>query len=221
MTVLVLGGCGVGDSLTEWNRDETEDPLTVTLYSDAQYDAVLLAFYGSNPQVEVNAQGRAGDHEAALAIGYRTIYCFPLDQIPAGATVTSATLSVPQVKVGCPPMFCPPTDPYADGWHGVLMAEQVVPPNSPTLEADDYFRGGGLVLGTVSTDATPGAKTIDATAAVQLDLQEGRSWSHFRIRFSGCDLREDTVCQNVELNTGEDHSPGPWGVPTLEVSYVP
>jgi hypothetical protein len=146
-----------------------------------------------------------GDVTANTSV--RGFVSFDLTPLPAGATVTSATLSMYQwVVLGTP---------YAS--LGSQLVDHV--DFGATLDSGD-FALVALSSGfdTLSSDATVGPKLLSVTAQVVADLTAARVRSQFRIRFAlgtDGDASEDSCSfRRADASTASE-------VPTLSVTYQP
>ncbi len=144
--------------------------------------------------------------------GIRGLYRFPLLPLPAGATVTKATLSTNQFEViGSPyPALGDLLVDSVDLDDGVGVG----------LDADDYFSAAfSTVVGSLSASAALGPRTLDVTAAVQADLAAGRSFSDFRVYFQ---FQTDGNFTGDQIKLVSASDDGGTGVaPKLLVTYTP
>lgn len=144
-------------------------PVTIEIRSTALLDGTVGEggdFGTDGPVVQ------AGDSTTDL--GYRGFLSFDLGGIPAGAEIVEARLRVVQRNVQ--------GDPY--GTLGTVWVDQVVYGN--VLESGAYDRTFPLnqAFAQLSADSTLGPKEVDATAAVQADVDAPRLQSQFRLRFN-------------------------------------
>ncbi|HXF95582.1 MAG TPA: DNRLRE domain-containing protein [Gemmatimonadales bacterium] len=139
--------------------------------------------------------------------GYRGFYSFDLSAIPAGATITSATLRAYQFNLT--------GNPY--GELGSVIVDHV--DYGATLGTLEDYGGGTLAanIGTLSTNATFEYKALAVTARVQGDLTAGRPRAQFRLRFSNGDDSNDNSPDFVQFCDAECFVPA--NVPQLVVKY--
>lgn len=192
----LLTGCGGGGGRV------AAAPVTVTLTSTPLLDGTVAT---GGIIVGLSGDIVVGDY----AGGLRGFGSFDLAGIPAGATITSATLTLVQhASSGAP---------YAT--LGLLLVDQVVYGN--VLEGGAYARSfpTNQGFGTLSTDATLGAKSLVVTAQVQADRAALRTQSQFRLRFA-VENDFDTT-PDVAVFWSADNAPGPGDCPTLVVAYQP
>ncbi len=201
VTAFGLAACGGGGS-RELRRNT---PVLLEIESLGQLDG----FVRNDGIVERNGQGPGvGDlDEADRGLAFRMFYCFPLDEIPEGVTVTSVTLRVFQLStLGTP---------YED--LGPLLVDHVDP--GEHLDAAD-FSGGTITsnLGELARGFGRNYANLGVADAVSRDRAAGRSRSWFRLRFP-VDSNRDRGSDVVLLDDGEG-SRGTQQVPMLEVRYV-
>ncbi len=198
--VAALGGCGGGD-------DGPDTPVTLTIPSTPSLDGLVFA----TGTVTLSSNVTAGDYADAIGPqgGLRGFVSFDLAGIPAGATVTEATLTLTQRLVNAAP--------YTS--LGAILVDQVVYGN--VLDAGAYSRSFPSSQGfaTLSSDATLGPKTITVTTQVKDDLASARTQSQFRLRFpveDDLDMDSDQAAfWSAETATT------PADRPTLTVTYIP
>ena len=152
---------------------------------------------------EVAAAGDDGANEEL-----RGFFGFDLSQVPAGVDVLAATLVVDQWDVV--------GNPY--GGLGPLPLDHVN--IGETLEADD-FDAGVLAegLGVLSQTPDIGARVLDVTAQVLADLEAGRPYSSFRVRFTNPTDGNDQEDQARFFDASDPTNPNK--LPRLNVSYAP
>jgi hypothetical protein len=112
---------------------------------------------------------------------YRGFYSFDISAIPAGSSVASATLRLHQISVI--------GSPYSE--LGNVVVDHV--DYGAALSGLEDFSVPALAsgVGTLSTDATLGLRTLSVTARVQADVTAGRARSQFRLRFSPTEASDD------------------------------
>lgn len=176
-------------------------PVTVVLRSSTLLDGYVF----DGGVAELGNHIYVGDVTANTSV--RGFVSFDLTPLPAGATVTSATLSMYQwVVIGTP---------YA------VLGSQLVDhlDFGATLDPGD-FALAALSSGfdTLASDDTIGPKLLSVTAQVVADLTAARVRSQFRIRFAvatDTDASEDSCSfRRADATTASE-------VPTLSVTYQP
>jgi hypothetical protein len=185
------------------NGPGTGPEITVNLLSTAGLDGYVRSDGNSGT---MGGPAITGDLDAgAPAIGFRQFYSFDLSPLPAGSTVTSATLQLFQAAVG--------GTPYLD--LGNVIVDHV-----------DY--GGALTgaaygatalasnVGIISSDVTIASKTLVVTARVQADVAAVRTRSQFRVRFSTFDSNNDAGSDFAQFTDAEFLGTN---VPMLVVKY--
>lgn len=195
--LLLAAGCGGGGQVP----DIVPEPTTVDLPADATVSgSVVIGLFFRVGDVVIVGDS-VGD---VVSVG---LYRFDLSSLPAGAVVTEA-----QLTTGVDLMVGTPFAQLGD----LLVAHVDIGPDldltdgdSPALEA---------VTGVLATDGTLEEKTVDVTAAVQADLQAGRTTSDYRVHF---DFAPDGESDDDYVNLTNVAYPGTVGVePVLTVTYV-
>jgi hypothetical protein len=148
--------------------------------------------------------------------GIRGLYRFPLAALPAGASISSATLNVNQFEAST-------GSPYdAAAGLGNLQVESVdisLGLNAG-LDQDDYATAAlSAIPGNLSTSAALGPRSLTVTGAVQADRAAGRLTSDFRVRFTS-QTNGNGAADQVKLNSGSDNG-GTGAFPTLVIRYTP
>lgn len=163
--IALTPGCGGGGG-------GKQTPVTVTILSTAALEGQIHST--GVTQVGPNYYLAHGDYADANGpvSGVRAFTSFDLGVIPAGATVTQATLTVFQKgAIGS-----------AFTTLGSHLVDHVV--YGTVLEAGAYSRSGlADAIATFPPDATVGPKTVDVTAAVAVDVGS-RPQCQFRLRFA-------------------------------------
>ncbi len=198
--VLAVAGCGGSGG---------GHGTTIALLSDPAVDGFATGGGGSSVGFVL-----VGDE--VLNDGIRGLYRFSLATLPAGASVSAATLKVNQFESST-------GTPYdAALGLGNLSVESVDIGLGldVLLDPDDYATAAfSAVPGSLSSSAALGSKSINVTAAVQADLAAGRLNSDFRVRFT-VETNGDGSEDQVKLTSGSDN--GGTGVfPTLVITYTP
>lgn len=158
---------------------------------------------GAEPRI--GAVTARGSHRTS-----RGLISFDISGIPSDATITGATLRVDQcATVGTP---------FAS--FGAVVVDHLVPssaPDSATYDAPP----AGMNVGTLSTDPTPGFRSVTVTAGVIADYAALRALSQFRLRFSAAGAESAAGNDYVAVRTdSDDDCPGfPDAAPALIVTY--
>jgi hypothetical protein len=151
-----------------------------------------------------------GDTEGLMATGpFRSFVTFSLAQIPAGATVTEATLRLRQGAVF--------GTPYA---LGTVVAEHVTFALPGPAAADFASAAVSPGFDTVSTDAALVVRAVDVRARVLLDLAAGRPRSQFRLRFTPVEANGDAASDAAAFEDSANDL-GTGDPPTLTVTFTP
>jgi hypothetical protein len=161
---LALSACGGGGALA--GGGET---LALVASSVPAEDGVVLSDQtvrtdGVFPQV-----GDLGMPGSSF-VG-RQFFSFDLSAVPPGSIVTSAVLRLD--------VFIVVGEPFTS--LGSVVVDHL---DYGTLDFNDFAaRALTEGLGPLATDPSLGAKTLDVTAVVALDVARGRTRSQFRLRF--------------------------------------
>jgi len=164
--VPALTGCGGGGG------GAPETP-SLTVIAAPEYDGVTSSggFIAFRPETSA---GLTGDLEESFHPGYkmRQIFAFHVGALPAGARVVRAVLRLSQERVE--------GAPYDKNGDVVVDHVDYIPDPGP-----DTYDGQNLTrdVGTLSSSASLGRRSLDVTMAVRNDLSAGRPWSQFRLRF--------------------------------------
>ncbi|HEX2779415.1 MAG TPA: hypothetical protein VHM30_07940 [Gemmatimonadaceae bacterium] len=144
----------------------------------------------------------------AGGVTYRSTLGFDLTKLPSGATVTQATLTVTQCRVG--------GSPYTA--LGSLMVDQIDLNNGLS---DAAFSGLTIAgsIGTLSSSAAIGPRTLDVTTQVKADVAAHRAVSGFRLRFSARDTNGDAVSDFIQIALPRDGVCSTSAPPQLHVAY--
>lgn len=212
---LVLIGCsggGKGDKDGKKKEDPMPEPpvvtpapqLEYTVDGDGDLDGVV---FGDNAQVQsrTDLQPGVGDFSAQGATGTpRSVayFSFDLPELPAGAQIKSATLSLYNRATQGDPQ-------------GMMVLVRVDHVNYGTLFPQTLLGAQGLDfnIATISDIGTLGRKNIDVTEQVQADVDAGRERSQYRLR-GAIASNLDNVADIALLTDGED-SFGTGEVPML------
>lgn len=153
------------------------------------------------PQTNLNLT--IGD--AAAGISMRSVAGFDISSIPSGSTIASATLRVYQYSISGTPYTL----------LGTIVVDHVNFGSS--IDTTDYS-GGTLSsnIGTISNNTTIEYKTLDVASNVQTDLNDGRTSSQYRLRFTTETAPGDNNLANFE--TAENFG-GSGNRPELVVTY--
>jgi hypothetical protein len=156
LAVLFLAGC------------EERGKQTVELLSEAALDGWVqsnnLAFWDAGGPI-------VGDlDQFEPGKGYRQFYSFALAPVPAGSTITKATLTLYLAGSS--------GDPFSN--HGVVVVDHL--DYGAALDGGDYALAAlHPNIGTITDDITEEYKSLDVTAEVQDDLANSRTYSQFRL----------------------------------------
>ena len=144
----------------------------------------------------------------ANGIAYRSTLGFDLTKIPSHASVTQATLTVTQCRVG--------GDPF--GVLGALVVDQI---NLTGGLSDAAYAGLTLSadIGTLSSTPAIGARTLDVTAQVRADRDAGRRVTAYRLRYASHDTNNDAVSDYVQVALPRDGICDTSPAPRLHVEY--
>ncbi|MEW6332264.1 MAG: hypothetical protein AB1560_12475 [Pseudomonadota bacterium] len=158
--------------------------------------ANLDGYARSDSTASATSSPATGDREAGFfGVGWRQLYSFGIASIPASATITSATLRLHQCDVS--------GSPYA-------LLGNVVVDHVSYGDTFDPFGGaydGATVafnIGTLSTSASLGNRTLNVTTRVQNDLAASRLHSQYRLRFSPFDVNFDFADDFAQFTDAED-----------------
>jgi hypothetical protein len=175
-------------------------PTTVAIQSTAVLDGYVTA----TGLVQAGDVGMSAGDSASNDTA-RMFVSFPLDQVPAGATVQRAMLEMRQIAVQ--------GGPYAE--LGPLVLDHV--DYGASLDRGDYATGAlSAAFAEFATNATLEAKTRDVRRQVEADLASRRTRSDFRLRFvAATDGHADA--DYARFATAESTS----DQPVLRVTYLP
>lgn len=196
---LLLAGCGGGGG-----GDDEEQQLQLTALSQPDLDGVV---FGDNQDIQSRPDLQPGVGDFALTTGASparavSYYSFDVSDIPAGATIKSATLSLfARDTLGNP--------------QGMMVLVRVDHVNYGANFPQTLLGATGLDFNfaTINDIGTIGRKEIDATAQLQADIDAGRSTSQFRLR-GAIATNADNITDMAFLTDGED-SFGTGEVPML------
>jgi hypothetical protein len=203
--VPALTGCGGGGG-----GGGTEVP-SLTVIAAPEYDGVTSSggFIAFRPEI---SSGLTGDLEDSFSPGFemRQFFAFHLGALPAGARVVRAVLRLSQERVE--------GAPYDKNGNVVVDHVDYIPDPGP-----DTYDGQNLTrdIGTLSTSASLGRRSLVVTEAVRADLTAGRPWSQFHVRFYTPVILPyiDHVNDFVEFTDAEAYGGGEQ--PTLQIFYEP
>jgi len=149
-----------------------------------------------------------GDKESNLSflsVGWRQLYSFDIASIPTSSTITSATLRLYQCDVQ--------GSPYGLTNLGNVIVDHVNFGGTIDPSGSAYSGGVALNIGTLSTTASLGYRSLSVITSVQNDLTTLRVRSQYRLRFSVLDTNsngnddfaqftdaEDSLCAGVTTN---------------------
>lgn len=194
------GGADGGDPLPPPPGGEVVETIELTSVPEA--DGVAIPGFASADREPV-----AGDNRDRIPA--RAIYTFDLSQLPAGATVTSATLRIRQIdNVG---------NPYED-LANVVLDHVNLGGQMPDNAFDAPATPGNLAFATFSSDEDPVIRPAIVTPQVLLDRESGRQYSQFRLRHQ-VNFNLDGADDITVWADGEDTA-GFGDLPTLVVRYT-
>jgi hypothetical protein len=176
-------------------------PTTVDMSSTAALDGWIR----SDGNLSTAGAAITGDLDgAAPGLGYRQFYSFDLASLPAGSTVTAATLRLYQAATT--------GTPYVD--LGSVIVDHLI--YGDALDAADFSAAPlAANVGAIATDGAVEYKTLSVTARVQADLAAGRTRSQFRVRFSTMDSNNDAGNDFAQFNDAE----AAFNPPVLAITY--
>ena len=203
MTTLFLAGCGGGGG---GENDDQIDPIQLTVVSTPELDG-LTAVVGQNTDGANDQPPAVGDLATNLGRDVVGYYSFDVSQIPAGARIVSARLS----------LFSRATlnDPEEMMVH--IKLDHV---NFGNLFPQVLLAGAALDLDFAQIDDvnTTGRKDIDVTAQLQDDIDSGRSTTQFRLR-GAVGTNNDNLADVVIFTDGED-TEATGELPMLIIEYA-
>ncbi|MDJ0976594.1 MAG: hypothetical protein QNJ98_19210 [Planctomycetota bacterium] len=202
-TSLFLAGCGGGGG---GENDDQIEPVQLTVVSTPELDG-LTAIVGQSTDSATDIAPAVGDFASNIGRDVVGYYSFDLSQIPAGARIVSARLS----------LFSSRTlnDPEEMMVH--IKLDHV---NYGNLFPQVLLAGAALDLDFAQIDDvnTTGRKDVDVTAQLQDDLDSGRTTSQYRLRGAvGTD--NDNQSDVVVLTDAED-TEGTGELPMLIIEYT-
>ena len=195
-TILCAGGCGGSGGGSE------PSDTTITINSTPTVDGTVVDTVLVDTSTFALQVGDTSGNSRK-----RGFLRFSLASIPAGATIGSAVLRVHQSFVF--------GTPYASLGNVVVDHMRI----GSALDLGD-FETPAVVVGTLSSDATLGHKTLDVTSSVVADLAAALANTDFRLRASLLDTDSDGVADDSQWNDAEDTA-GDGNVPRLVVTYSP
>jgi hypothetical protein len=140
---------------------------------------------------------RTGDDEEFLAgSSARQFFSFSFSSIPTSIAVKQAIMRLYQA-----PQALQAGTPFND--LGNVIVEHVDYESSLDSAAGDYDGGLLASLGTFSTSATAGYRTLDVTTRVNSDIAM-RGRSQYRLRFSPLEINNDFDSDYVQYTDAED-----------------
>jgi hypothetical protein len=194
---LFLSSCG-GGAGTFAGGSEARSLLVASVPSE---DGVVQSDFtvrtdGSFPQV-----GDLGMPGSTPSV--RQFLSFDLSAVPAGSQVLSAVLRVD--------VFVVVGSPYTS--LGSVLVDHL---DYGVLDGGDFAaRALTEGLGPIASDPALGARTLDVTAVVGLDVARGRNRSQFRLRFSPVESDGDTQNDFVSFPEAEAAATGNGQPPAL------
>lgn len=188
----------------EANISPTATPIPITKSKILKATAALDGFRSSNGGGNNSVDVRAGRNVNLVTRGFVS---FDIDEIPAGAQVTEATLKLYQVRVI--------GNPYSVG--GVLEVDHLT--YGDTLDNNDYSMAALLSgFATLSNNKNTGWKETQVTNAVKDDIANARSRSQFRIHFE-TEVKGGDIAGDFTYFESADDSEGTGNTPQLIIKY--
>ena len=213
------GGGGGGDDDNNGNGNDdpiNEDPInedpvvtTIQIVSTPELDGVVFGDNNGDTS-RSDLQCAVGDGPFVTGAGssvFVSYYSFDLTQIPAGATVQSATLSLFNRQIQGNP-------------EAAMALVRVDHVNFGTLFPQVRLGATGLDFAFAQIDDlnVTGRKNLDATTQVLDDIADGRPRSQFRLR-GAIASNNDNAADVMLLTDGED-SQGSGELPLLILQIV-
>lgn len=190
-------GAGSGTPVTPLPVPVFPVLLTATLPSEASRDG-WVDLHGVWSADGANSGG-LGDSTFGFS-ARRQFFSFDFGSLPADATILSAVLRLYQEEVA--------GSPYST--LGAVIADHL---DYGDLDGFDYDLPALLEnVGTLSSDAAIGWRTLDLSSAVRADLSSGRPRTQVRLRWSLQDSDGDFEADQARFTDAEDalrtgHSP--------------
>lgn len=180
----------------------TPTPITVSKVLTGIKD--LDGFRSSNSEGNQSLDIRVGRNNKLVTRGFVS---FSLDDLPSGIDIKEASLRLFQTKVV--------GNPFAYG--GSIKVDHLTYGNS--LDDTDY----GLAALTTNAAALPttasvGWKETNVTQSVKDDIENGRSFSQFRIHFNVENTGENSTGDFIYFESSENYQ-GTGYVPQLVIKY--
>jgi DNA-binding beta-propeller fold protein YncE len=140
-----------------------------------------------------------GDKESDLSflsVGWRQLYSFDIASIPTSSAITSATLRLYQCDVQ--------GSPYGLTNLGNVIVDHVNFGGTIDPSGSAYDGGLALNIGTLSTTASLGYRSLNVITSVQNDLTTLRVRSQYRLRFSVLDTNSNGNDDFAQFTDAED-----------------
>lgn len=173
----------------------------------------FITFDGATYTATVNGGApRTGDDESFLAGSIaRQFFSFDLSNIPTDVSVNAATLRLYQMAptVGAPFSVL-----------GSVLADHVDYGAALDASDGDFDNLLGLI-GTLSTNDSPGYRTLNVAAQVKSDLAGGLGHSQYRLRFSPVEINNNSSSDYVQYTDAEDSCCSVNWPPQLAVTIQP
>jgi DNA-binding beta-propeller fold protein YncE len=178
-------------STSPWGIYVDDTPIVIS--STASLDG----FARSDGTASASGSPATGDKDSgySLGVGWRQLYSFNIADIPASATIASAILRLYQCEVqGLP---------YTSLGNVIVDQMNYGDVFDPFGSA---YSGGAVALniGTLSTTASLGYRSLSVTARIQSDLSALRERSQYRLLFSTQDFDFDGNDDFVQFTDAED-----------------
>lgn len=161
--------------------------------------ASLDGFARSDGTASASGSPATGDMDDGYSpgVGWRQLYSFDIANIPAGAAIASAILRLYQCDVqGSPYTFL-----------GNVIVDHMNYGDAFDPFGSAYSGGAvALNIGTLSTTASPGYRSLSVATRVQGDLAAPRERSQYRLRFSTQEYNLDGNDDFAQFTDAEDSS---------------
>lgn len=203
VAALILVACGGGGGGGGDSTSRTIVLRSVRTLDGMVYSFGKVAFVGLVPYT--------GDWGAVYTPTTRSrqLFAFSLEDLPPGARLTGAILQIDQIDVLGEP-FAKLGDVVVD------HVDYFATPGPDSYDGQNLQRR----IGTLSTSAGLGVRSVDVTAQVANDWDAGRLWSQFRLRFySELAVFVDDENDLVRFADAELLGTGTGEAPALVVTY--
>jgi DNA-binding beta-propeller fold protein YncE len=159
--------------------------------------ATLDGFARSDGTASASGSPATGDKDASYSVdvGWRQLYSFDIASIPVSSTIISAILRLYQCDVSGLP-YTSLGDVVVDHVnYGAVFDPFGTAYNSATVAFN---------IGTLSTNASLGYRSMDVMARIQNDLAVSRARSQYRLKFFPIDTNFDFMDDFAQFTDAED-----------------